>query len=340
MRKRLSPKILIGIPFAAIVFGYLGYRAYHGVQHLLQTGIHFTPGYLLISLLCQFVSVALAAWVWSDILRCMGYPSSFWFDLQAFGASALARKLPGTVWYAVGRLAIYSRVKAPKTPVVLAMIVEAVVISLAGLIDFAIVVGSGVAALTALSPKLVVLLPLAPALVVASVVFGPRLIRYATRKTQRRLAGAESEPGPLLPIRHRDVARWLVGWSVVVALGAGVAFFLARSIDANIAISFAPMLGAWGIAVSLGPVAMWLPGDIGLKDGVMYLIISPVVGGPMAAVVTLAWRLWVSLLEVLFGLACGAMLGWRMGLFQPGSRETGLISRYSGGETARTEGKG
>jgi hypothetical protein len=66
-------------------------------------------------------------------------------------------------------------------------------------------------------------------------------------------------------------------------------------------ISYFSVLVAWGGAVALGPLAMWLPSDVGLKDGVMYAILSPRIGGNEAALAVLFWRIWGSVLEITFG---------------------------------------
>ena len=67
VRWRPSPIVILSLVFAIAVFGYLGVKAYRGAQQLAQTGIHFTAGYLLLSLLCQSVGVLLAAAMWGDI---------------------------------------------------------------------------------------------------------------------------------------------------------------------------------------------------------------------------------------------------------------------------------
>ncbi len=294
-----SKKAIIGLVFGVIVFSYLGWRAYQGIQQLARTGVHITISHLLLSLGCQSVGVLLAAAIWSDILQQVGVEAGYFFDLQVFCASAVARKVPGTIWYALGRLALYERTRWPRRPVIIALIIEAVMIALAGLVAFGISLGAGLVRIPGISSakRLSVVVAI---LVAVATMAHPFIIRYLVKKMRTNEKG-ESDGQPI-SMHSGDTWRWLIGEIGVVTLGAAVSFFSMKSIDVSMPIPFASVLGAWGLAVAVGPVAMWLPGDIGLKDGFMYVVLSPVISGPLAAVATLAWRLWVTLLELLFGL--------------------------------------
>lgn len=306
-RWRLSPKVILSLVFAVIMFGYLGVKAYRGAQQLAQTGIHFTAGYLLLSLACQSVGVLLAAAMWGDILRRMGVKAGYLFDLQAFCASAVARKLPGIVWYAVSRLALYKLIQSPRRAVVSALVIEAIEIALAGLIAFGISLNTGLISLPGFGNVRYLVL-LVPLFIVVASWLQPIVIQFVVRRMKMNKSAGESPVAQLTSVRLGDALRWLSGETCVIILGAGVAFFLLKSIDATAPVPFASVLGAWGLAVAVGPIAMWLPGDIGLKDGFMYLVLSPLISGPLAAVVTLAWRFWVTLLEIFFGVASGIKL--------------------------------
>lgn len=303
------PKVILWLAFSTAVFIYLGLNAYHGVRQLVATGVEFATFFLLLSFACQFVGVLLATAVWGDILQRLGVKSGYWFDLRTFCVSALARKLPGTVWYAVSRLTLYKQTTQPVSRVLLALVIETIVIALGGLVAIGIGISAG------FSPginQVAYLFFVLPTAIVSVSWIGPTAIRFAL---------ARIGTDPLMQNRNRqhvpvdswDVLRWLLGEASVIALGAGVAFFIIKSISQSAPVSYASVLGAWGVAVALGPIAMWLPSDIGIKDGFMYLVLDPLVGGPLAAVMTLAWRFWVSLLEIVFGVVCGVSLGNTIG---------------------------
>jgi glycosyltransferase 2 family protein len=305
---------LIGLLFAVVVFSFLGIRAVQGVRQLAETGVRFTPEYLVLSFACQFIGVLLAAAVWSNILRRLGVASNYFFDLQTFCVSAIARKIPGMVWYAVGRLAIYQTISAPRALVIIALVIESVVIALGGLVTLGISIQTGLVASPGIDQRL--LLIGIPLIILAASVITPVLIRKGVEKARER--NQETKIPDFLPVTFLDTLRWIVAEAGVVVLAAGVPFFLMKSIDSTVGVPFISMLGAISLSVAIGPFAVWLPGDIGLKDGFIYLALSPWTDSPFAALVTLVARLWLSLLEISLGLGFGVALARRLRRPEPG----------------------
>lgn len=310
-----SWKRLLSLAIALAVFSFLGVRAYQGLRQIIQTGLQFTPGYLLASLACQVMGVILAGGIWSDILRRLGAQAGFWTDLQILCVTALARKLPGPVWYAIGRLALYHDLGKPRGRVIIALVVESVVLALGGLVTLGFSLSEGLLPLAGLSRN-VLRFGIIPLLLVFAAWLGPRAIRFAARRTRAaQINGISQEQAP---VSTWDCMRWLTGQALVVALAGGVAFFLLKSIDATRAIPYHAVLGALSLAVVLGPLAVWLPGDIGLRDGFMYLALSPLSDGAFAGLITLAWRIWVSILELIAGGVAALALQKRLTLLRPG----------------------
>lgn len=308
IRQRSFLARLVSLALAVLVFGFLGFRAFQAIRQLDGTQLSFSPGYLLLSFLCQSVGVMLAAWIWSDILSHLGLRSRYLFDLETFTATALARKIPGTLWYAVGRVAIYSARGLSKSRVILAIAVESVMIALGGLVNLAASVGSNFFAIPGLEGPLfspqVTAFVIIPAVLVLSSILSPILIRSVLRRTQPK-DGQPEAPAEPLQVSFWDTLRWVAGETVVVILATGVGFFFMKSIDSTSPAPFTAMLGAVSLSTTIGPLAMWLPGDIGLKDGFLYLALSPWISSSFAALVTLTWRIWLSFLEIGMGLA-----GW------------------------------
>jgi glycosyltransferase 2 family protein len=305
---------LMGLLFAVVVFSFLGIRAVQGVRQLADTGVRFTPEYLVLSFACQLIGVMLAAAVWSNILRRLGVASNYFFDLQTFCVSAIARKIPGMVWYAVGRLAIYQTISAPRALVIIALVIESVVIALGGLVTLGISIQTGLVASPGIDQRL--LLIGIPLIILAASVITPVLIRKGVEKARER--NQEIKIPDFLPVTFLDTLRWVVAEAGVVVLAAGVPFFLMKSIDSTVGVPFISMLGAISLSVAIGPFAVWLPGDIGLKDGFIYLALSPWTDAPFAALVTLVARLWLSLLEISLGLGFGVALARRLRRPEPG----------------------
>ena len=292
-------KKAIGPILFLLVFSYLIVKASAGIKEIIQANLVFKPEYLVLSFTCQLVGVLVAALIWSDILKKLGVASNYGFDLQAYVISAIARKVPGFLVYAVSRLVIYDLINASKIRVSIGMVVEMVMMSLGGMITFIIVTGK-----TYLPPQWIgkewYLICAVIVIVLTVCLLSPRIIRFFLRKTNQwtpETLGREQQD-----LKFIDSMKWIIGDILVILLAGGVVFFVIKSIDMQTSIPYTSVLGAFSLTVAIGPFAIWMPGDIGLKDGFLFLAIRPWVGASFAAVVTLAARIWVSFLEIVFGL--------------------------------------
>jgi hypothetical protein len=297
--RTLSWKRLITLGITLLVFSYLIFRAYGGVKEIFQSGIKFGFGFLLLSFTCQMIGVSFAGLVWGNIVHSLAVKSSQIFDYEVWCLSAVARKIPGFIWSAVSRMYLYNiRYKVSKTLIMITVLVEIIMMSLGALVALGISIIAGFAQVSWMNTN-VLLFTVLPIIVIATALLGPRIIQYAVSRTTKKQSDQEIVELP--DIRAWDTLRWILGETIVALFAAGVFYFLMKSIINDAAVPFSTVLGALSIAMALGPIGMWLPGDIGLKDGFLYIALSTIIGGSLAAVVTLSWRIWGTLLELFLG---------------------------------------
>lgn len=99
---------------------------------------------------------------------------------------------------------------------------------------------------------------------------------------------------------------------VIVIVGqfvpAGFALWLLARSLAEIAASWLPIcISAVALSGTMGLLAIFAPAGIGVREGIMFIILTPMVGEGMAAVLVLAQRGLQTIAELLL-----AMLGWIM----------------------------
>jgi hypothetical protein len=304
---RRAWQVAFVIPITIAIFGYLGIRAWQGIRLLTSISFSVSPAYIGLAISCQVIGVLCAVWMWGTILKKFGIQSSYQFNLRAFGVSAVARKLPGTIWYAVSRLLLYQREGHSRRPVVLALAAEVVTLSMAGLLALALGLFSGLRGSQGIPLWLQHPIPIGAGLVILLGLLVVALPHVLKRFMERSPAEQTVLPGN--PVGFVAIFLWLFGELLVVCLATGVLYFSMKAIVPNTTIPFATLAGAFGASVALGPLLVWMPADMGLRDGVMYLVLAPVLTGAMAAVVVLAWRLMVTALDLLFGLVCVASFG-------------------------------
>lgn len=253
------------------------------------------------------IGVAFAGLVWGNIVHRLSVKSSQIFDYEAWCLSAVARKIPGFIWSAVSRMYLYDiRYKASKALIMITVLIEMIMMSLGALVALGISIIAGFAQASWIDTKLLLFIVL-PILVISTAMLGPRIIHYAVRRTTKKQNGQEIIELPT--IKSWDTLRWIIGETIVAFFAGGVFYFLMKSIIVDAAVPFSTILGALSMAMALGPIGMWLPGDIGLKDGFLYIALSTIIGGSLAAVVTLSWRIWGTLLELFLGGLSAIALG-------------------------------
>lgn len=314
--KRLLVKTYLSIAILVLVFGYLTYKSVIGINNLIATGVDFNPRYLVLSILCQLIGTGIMTWVWGNILSKLGIRSYFIFDFEAYTTSALARKIPGGVWYALSRVFIYNLIQASKLIVIIGLIIESLISMLAGAVNLSISFLGGIYFYAWIKQPWVIF-GVVVFVLVASVLLGPVVIQKVILKSLISLGKLDwlKKPGSL------DILLWILGIQIVLFFATGVGFFLKQAIKEDLQVPFLALLGAFNLGVVLSPISMWLPGNAGLRDGITYLVLRPFVGDEYAALLALSWRIWVYILEVALGLVCGFSLSRRYRLFRTGKNE-------------------
>jgi len=305
-------KIIRFISFGLLFFVliYLGYRAYFGLQSLLSQGIEFDLKFVFLSFICQVVGYFFAVGLWSDIIHQLGVKSDYWFDFLAFAVSAIGRKIPGFVIYAVGRLLIYSAIQVSKTLIAIGMIIEMVIYSISGII--CLIISSGTALPYPWMNNPMVLASFALLATIGLILLGPKLITLVLKisKNQAKVDGFIGNN----PLKFWNLLRWIVVGITVTFFSTGAVYFIFRSVKIPTPIPFSPVLASFGLNFLMGPLAVWIPSDIGLRDGIMYFLIKNWTDPSLAALLTLAARVWISFTEIGLGLIAAFYLNRRINL--------------------------
>lgn len=239
---------------------------------------------------------------WRRILARFGIDIPFRQHLAACAYSALARALPGSLWAPVGRVAYYRRLGAPALDVGAAVLLEWLLLGLAGL------------ALYALSAPFARAVPpgFALPLAVAAAAGALALLRPAAFGAAARWAARVLRQDPAVADRGAEVVRgglrrWLAA-ELAVLTASGTALYLVMRAVAPAA-SLGDAMSAWALTVALANLLAWLPLTGLIKDGSMVLLLTPLYGSVLVAgAVVLAWRVWMALCELSW-----AGLAWAVG---------------------------
>lgn len=250
-------------------------------------------------LLAMYVAHAL---LWRTVMMDMGVGRpTIRTTIRLYFLASLGRYVPGKFWQVAGIAVLSNRAGLPPIAATAAAVLGQVVFLISGalLLAVAMPTGRGVAAAVA------GLLGALAALFVARSAPGRRLAA-AIRTRVPRL-------GPALDlatnVRARHAARWGLAYALTwVLLGGAFVLFVA---------SFYPDAGshpryvAGTVAASYlgGYIAVFAPAGIGVREGLMGVLLADVMPAPAALVVSLASRLWFTAVELLPLLALPLLRG-------------------------------
>ena len=235
------------------------------------------------------------------ILRQAGHTAPYALHLRIYAWTALAHVIPGSVWAPASRVALYRRVGARVLHVGVAVLVEWVLLGVAGLVLYGLSAPWSAAAPPAGAWWLVLVALLALSTLHPRVLGGT--LRLAMRVSGRRNELPETVGAAFPPGR---VARWLLAELLVLA-ASGLGFYGLMAAVAPQP-SLADAMSAWAFTVALANLLAWLPLTSLVKDGGMVLLLAPLYGSTvLAAGVVLTWRIWMALVELSWA-AIGAVL--------------------------------
>jgi glycosyltransferase 2 family protein len=120
--KRVRYAIQIGL--AAVIFGFLVLTVVDQWQEIKDKGVHFHGIWLLPASALLLVFYALSAGAWDLILRFLGYRIGIGRAQVAWGQPLLARYVPGSILYVLGRLLLSERVGVPRRITIASIVYE------------------------------------------------------------------------------------------------------------------------------------------------------------------------------------------------------------------------
>lgn len=313
-------RLALQIGLAVLIFGFLVLTVIDQWAEIQDEGVHFHVGWLVPAIVILPFFFVLSAFGWDLTLRFLGYRIGFGRAQVAWGQPLLARYVPGSVLYVLGRLLLSERAGIPRRITITSIVYEQAVSATS-----AIVVASY---FIIQHPDLqgqpwrwgVLLLIPAAVAVLQPRIFGP-LANWALRKFGR-------EPLPVFVPLHGIlalIAFYMVNW-VVVALGL---YCVARSVTD---IPFEDVLLV-GSAQAIGYVAALLtliaPAGLGVKDAAFAwamkaalpsksFALGSLIAIAVRGVLTLAELIYVGIVTVM-----GRREGWSVhtGILHPSPEE-------------------
>lgn len=263
--------------------------------------------WLLASALFMLTSWALEIQVWRQLLAVVGAHLPYWPAVRIWFLSAILRYVPGNIWQPLSMtLQCQRRGIAPEatlTSVAFYQILTLLAASPIAAVYFGLTGNWGLLTglLQAWTPWLVAIGLVPVVMFVVRPSWLIEVVNWFLAKFNRT---------PLAAGLTRSNAAWvlmlaIVDWLLWGASFAALTFALQDFTPAQM-VQLAPdLVAAYAIAYTIGFVSLITPSGIGVREGALYLLLAPLLGGGLVTVAAVAMRVWVTLGEL---LAAGASL--------------------------------
>jgi glycosyltransferase 2 family protein len=129
-RLRLGIQILV----IAVVFFFVGRAVWDEWPQVQSYPWHVEVGYALLAMLLLLARGPIICMGWRLILRYLGYNLPWATALRVYFYSGLAKYMPGSMWYAVGRVLLAEQVGVPKMITSVSIAIETAMVTVAAII--------------------------------------------------------------------------------------------------------------------------------------------------------------------------------------------------------------
>ncbi|HEX5982825.1 MAG TPA: lysylphosphatidylglycerol synthase transmembrane domain-containing protein [Solirubrobacterales bacterium] len=327
-------RLALQVGLVLLIFGFLVLTVIRQWSEIQSEGVHFHLGWLIPAIVILPGFFVLSAFGWDLILRSLGYQIGFGRAQVAWGQPMLARYVPGSVLYVLGRVLLSEKAGIPRRMTIASIVYEqaisatsAMVVAAYFIINHPDLQGE---------PYRWAVLLLIPA---AMALLHPRIFGPLTNRALRAL-GREPLPAVISP---RDVigliAFYTFNW-VVVALGI---YCVTRSV------TFIPFTGEnvllVGSAQAIGYFAALLsivaPAGLGVKDAAFAWAVKAALPGrsfALGSLIAIAVRGVMTAAELIYVAAVTALgrrEGWSIhtGILHPSPEEEEAERQAAGGGT-------
>jgi len=272
-------------------FLFLGFGIYRNWQELAQYEWNIDYRYLLASSAIYPVSFLLIASVWSLVIGRLGGFSDYRGNLQIYCYSGLAKYIPGTFWYVLGRAYFYEKKGVAKSLTALGSLWELALAAFSGLVVYLpLMIYSRQVYSGPLNYLLLLLVPL------GFVVLYPSGFSAALKYVLKKQADNISL------IRRRDSLAWIALYALAWLLG-GLAFYLQVNMIFPVPLAHLPAVASFlVISGVISHLAFFIPAGLGIREVSLSLLLSTFVPLGIAVVIALIFRLWMTLSEVFWTL--------------------------------------
>lgn len=280
---RLWRLVLVGIWI--IFLAYISWSAWTNRQILLPYLANADYSRLVSMILYYLVSLSASIIGWAAIMGSLAPNVGWWTHTQIFCLTLAARRLPGTVWYVGGRMALYPRLGVARKSVLFASSLELVVTVVSGGITALVFV-----LLSNMKISTPALVLLAASTFAGLVVLSPPMLRAILKPIDPSLAHR---------VRLGSLPLWVLAYIFMWTTSGLMVSQLVSMFQPIQSAETLLVIAAWSVAGTIGLLTVFLPSTFGAVELALTALLTPLLPLPLAGAVAIGVRLFSLLMEAL-----------------------------------------
>uniref|UniRef100_A0A7V0Z630 Flippase-like domain-containing protein n=1 Tax=candidate division WOR-3 bacterium TaxID=2052148 RepID=A0A7V0Z630_UNCW3 len=276
-----------------IIFFFLGKNLIQTWQEIPFEKLKFNFLFVIISFIPIFLNFLYGAYLWQKILSNLGEKISFKYSLSITGVSILGKYLPGKIWYAAGRVYFIKKLGVKEEKGFLSMALETGLLLLSSLIIF--ILSPFIYNFTTLRSYIFLA-------IILTIIFVIALHPFFADKIIKTICGILRRPFVELRYSYASMLFLTLLYGIAwIIYGIGF-FFLINSFYPISYNKFIDLTSVFAISWNLGFIALFAPAGLGIREGILTLLLSLYFPKPVAIIISLLSRLWITIAEILFAL--------------------------------------
>ena len=274
------------------IFVFLGKMVWENWNQVKGASFTFEVFPLLLSTLIFAFSYFIQIWAWYLITLKLKIALSPSETLKTWFYSQLGKYLPGKIWLLLGRFYYYESRGKSKKSISVSLYFEMVTVMMAGGIIFLAALVVFQEARSFYSGKQ--LWWLVPLFILALASVHPQVLQ----KTINWVLIHYGREPISISISYLDVL-WILFICIIAWSVGGIGFYLFVDSIYPVTPQYILFLtGALAISSTLGLIAIFAPGGLGVREGALVYLLSFMMATPVAVVISVLTRIWMTLIEI------------------------------------------
>lgn len=289
---RFHYKQIIKWMLVITIFLFLGKMVWENWNQVKDASFTLRPFPLILSTLIFAFSYFIQIWAWYLITMKLGIAIPIRETLESWFYSQLGKYLPGKVWLLLSRIYSYGSKGKSKKVISVALYFEMVTVIVAGGFIFLTALLFFKEAPPFFQGKQIGLLFFL--FILTSLSLHPRILQKAFNWVLVRF---KKEP-MVLSISYPDIL-WILFYCILAWGVGGLGFYLFVDSVYPVSSTYGLFLtGALAISSTAGLIAIFAPSGLGVREGALVYLLSTIMPVPIAVVISILTRLWMTLIEI------------------------------------------